>query len=268
MKRFALSPRSLLPALLCASTLFLPNAGAAAGSSHWTRVNGHRLYYLLAGSGAPVLLLHGGGDSGEHSFAKQIDELVDAGYRVIAPDQVGQGRTPDLPGPLSYRAMTEDTATLLRQLDLGPVNVVGFSDGGILGLMLAVRYPDLVNRMAVSGVNISPTGLRQVDRDALEAQSRSAAQTGDATSLEAKLRELWLHEPSEEDLSTDLLGRISKPVLVIAGDRDLIRLEHVITIYHALPNARLFIVPDTGHGTFDTRPDLVNPVLMEFLGQS
>ena len=262
--------RSFLRMLLCAVALVATTMEAAVGGEHgyWAKVNEHRMYYLRTGSGTPVLLLHGGGDSGGHSFANQIDGLVESGHEVIAPDQVGQGQTPDLPGPLSYSVMMEDTAALLGQLRIGSIDVVGFSDGGILGLMLALRHPELVRRLAVSGVNISPAGLRQVHRDALQAESDTAAQAGAASGMDAKLRELWLHAPTEQELSPALLTRIRQRVLVMAGDRDLIRLDHILAIYHALPNAQLFILPDTGHGTFDSRPDLVNPVLLGFLGHT
>lgn len=238
------------------------------GMGYWTRVNGHRMYYLRAGTGTPVLLLHGGGDSGEGSFPNQIDPLIAAGYAVIAPDQVGQGHTPDQPGHLSYSAMMEDTAALLRKLHIRHIDVVGFSDGGILGLMLAVRYPGLVRRLAVSGVNISPEGLRQDDLDALRAERDAAAQAGEARTIAAKLRELWLSAPGPDELSPAMLAKVGQPVLVIAGDRDMIRLDHVLDVYRALPNAQLFILPDTGHGTFQSRPELVNRVLLEFLRAS
>ena len=241
-------------------------SAADPGPVRWTRVNGHRIYYLRTGSGSPVLLLHGGGDSGEHAFANQIEALIEAGHEVIAPDQVGQGRTPDIPGPLRYTAMMEDTATLLHQLRIPSIDVVGFSDGGVLGLMLAVRYPELVNRLAVSGVNLSPAGLPQDHLDALQADSDAAGAEAPAQ-IGAKLRELWLHSPTEDELSPALLAEVRQPVLVMAGDHDLVRLDHTLAIYQALPNARLFILPDTGHGTFDTRPGLVNPVLLGFLGR-
>jgi pimeloyl-ACP methyl ester carboxylesterase len=270
MRQDDLRRRPLLPALVCAGALLAPAtvADPGGGPGHWARINGHRMYYLRIGAGTPVLLLHGGGDSGEHCFANQIRDLVGAGYQVVAPDQVGQGRSPDLPGPLSYTGMMEDTAVLLGRLKLKGVDVVGFSDGGIIGLMLAIRYPDLVSRVAVSGVNISPDGLIQDHLEELQAQSDAAPQTDEPGGLDAKLRNLWLHAPTEQELSTDLLAAIRQPVLVMAGDRDLIRLDHTLAIYQALPNAELFIVPDTGHGTFDARPDLVNPVLLGFLGRS
>ena len=258
--------RPFVPAMLCAA--LLPPAAAHELPGHWAEVNGHPMYYLRLGEGTPVLLLHGGGDSGEGSFRHQIDDLVAAGHEVIAPDQVGQGHTPDLPRPLSYGAMVEDTADLLSQIAIESIDVVGFSDGGIVGLMLAARHPDLVHRLAVSGVNIACDGLHPVHLADLQAQSDAAAESGEDPGLDAKLRELWLHAPTEQDLTPDTLAGIPQPVLVLSGDRDLIRLEHTLAIYQALPNAQLFVLPDTGHGTFATRPELVNPVLVAFLSGS
>jgi pimeloyl-ACP methyl ester carboxylesterase len=253
--------------MLCIGALVVPPTRSDDDPGHWARVNGHRMYYLQVGAGAPVLLLHGGGDSGMGSFANQIDELVNAGHLVIAPDQVGQGRTPDAPGALTYGGMTEDTAALLRQLQIDSTDVVGFSDGGIVGLMLAARHPKLVHRVAVSGVNISPSGLREGELDALRAEG-GAELPGETESTSAKLRALWLDAPTEEDIGEDALRRIRRPVLIMAGDRDMVRLDHTLAIYHALPNAQLFVLPDTGHGTFASRPDWVNPVLLGFLGGS
>lgn len=257
----------LYPLLALFSALLLLSLGVApaTGPSHWTQVNGHPLHYLRYGSGTPVLLLHGGGDSGAHSFARQLDELVAAGHEVIAPDQVGQGETPALPGPLSYTAMMEDTAALLGQLDLGPVDAVGFSDGGILALMLAAHHPRLLRRLVVSGVNISPAGLPKSDLDDMREDSAAAADSDAPPTLADKLRELWLNAPTARELSPQLLAGIQQPVLVMAGDHDAVRLDHILAIFHALPHGELFIVPGTGHGTFRSRPDWVNPVLLNFL---
>ena len=117
---------------------------------HWAAIHGHRIYYATRGSGSTLVLLHGGGDSGEHSFARQLD-VFSQRHRIVAPDQVGQGHTPEVPGPLTYTGMMDDTAALLRHLDLKHVDVVGFSDGGILALMLAVRHPELCGGWSSAG---------------------------------------------------------------------------------------------------------------------
>ncbi len=229
------------------------------GQWHSTAIHGHRIYYTVRGSGPTLVLLHGGGDSGEHSFVRQLDVFSER-HRIVAPDQVGQGRTPEVPGPLSYTAMMEDTAALLRQLKLKDVDIVGFSDGGILALMLAIRHPELVRRLVVSGVNIAPEGLNAEDLEELRATQIPKPKT-----IDEKLAHLWLTSPTEAELSLALLGRIAQPVLVISGDRDAITLEHMLKIFHALPQAELCVLPGTDHASFSGRAEWLNPIISAFL---
>jgi pimeloyl-ACP methyl ester carboxylesterase len=222
-------------------------------------VNGHPISYAECGTGSPVLLLHGGGDSGEHAYAKQLDFLA-SHHRLVAPDQVGQGHTPDVPGALSYRAMSEDTAALLVSLGLERVDVIGFSDGGILALMLAIRYPQLLRRIVISGVNIAPRGLSAQFLEGLRAQ-----QTTSPGTLDERLAALWLTSPTEADIDPRALAKIAQPTLVICGDRDVITLEHTLEIYRALAHGELCILPGTGHTTFSDRPEWLNPIIGEFI---
>jgi pimeloyl-ACP methyl ester carboxylesterase len=226
---------------------------------HWVRIHGHKMYYAERGNGPTLVLLHGGGDSGEHSFERQID-LFAMHHHIIAPDQVGQGHSPDVAGPLSYTAMMQDTVAVLQLLKLHNVDVMGFSDGGILALMLAVRHPELVRRLVISGVNIAPEGLTTEQRDGLR-----AAQTPKPKTVDEKLTQLWLNSPTVAELSPDLLATIQKPVLLISGDRDAITLEHTLQIYHSLPLAELLVLPGTDHGTFSGRPEWLNPIISAFL---
>ena len=236
-------------------------AGAVAQLTEWhyARIHGHRIYYAVRGHGRTLVLLHGGGDSGEHSFVRQLDLFAEH-HHIVAPDQVGQGRTPDVPGPLSYTAMMDDTAALLKGLNLSHVDIVGFSDGGILALMLAVRYPELVRRLVVSGVNIAPEGLNPEDLQELRASQIPKPKT-----IDEKLAHLWLTSPTESELNVALLSKIYQPVLVISGDRDAITLEHTLRIFHALHNAELCVLPGTDHATFSGRSDWLNPILSVFL---
>jgi len=226
---------------------------------HFATIHGHRIYYALRGAGPPLVLLHGGGDSGEHSFVRQL-RVFSEHHRLVAPDQVGQGRTPDVPGPLSYTGMMQDTAALLQMLKLDHVDVIGFSDGGILALMLAVRYPELVRRLVISGVNIAPEGLNPEDLEELRASQIPKPKT-----IDEKLAHLWATSPTETELNVALLAKITQPVLVISGDRDAITLEHTLQIFHALPNAELCVLPGTDHATFSGRPDWLNPIVGAFL---
>jgi pimeloyl-ACP methyl ester carboxylesterase len=250
--------------LVFAIILLSKTASAVTSAIEWHSavIHGHRIFYAVKGSGPTLVLLHGGGDSGEHSFESQLD-LFSERHHIVAPDQVGQGRTPDVPGPLSYTAMMQDTAALLEKLKLKHVDVVGFSDGGILALMLAVRHPDLVRRLVISGVNIAPEGLTDENLEGLRAGDIPKPRT-----IDEKLAHLWLTSPTESELSLALLATITQPVLVISGDRDAITIEHTVQIFHALPNAELCILPGTDHGTFSGRPEWLNPIIATFLGRT
>jgi pimeloyl-ACP methyl ester carboxylesterase len=226
---------------------------------HWARIHGHRIYYTERGDGPTLVLLHGGGDSGEHSFVHQLDVFSER-HHIVAPDQVGQGHTPEVSGPLSYTGMMEDTAALFKLLKLKHADVVGFSDGGILGLMLAIRHPELVRRLVVSGVNIAPEGLNAEDLEELRATQIPKPKT-----IDEKLAHLWATSPTDSELSVALLAKITQPVLVISGDRDAITLEHTLTIFHALPSAELCVLPGTDHATFSGRAEWLNPIISAFL---
>ena len=251
-----------LPVLTLWLTCILAgNAHAVNQTTEWNKatIHGHRMYYAVQGSGPTLVLLHGGGDSGEHSFVRQLDVFSEH-HHIVAPDQVGQGRTPDVSGPLSYTGMMEDTAALLKKLKLSHVDVVGFSDGGILALMLAVRHPELVRRLVISGVNIAPEGLNPQDLEGLRASQIPKPKT-----IDEKLAHLWLTSPTESELSLALLAKISQPVLVVSGDRDAITLEHTLKIFHALPTAELCVLPGTDHATFSGRSEWLNPIIRAFL---
>ncbi|MDB6060178.1 MAG: hypothetical protein JWM78_281 [Verrucomicrobiaceae bacterium] len=259
--------------------------GLAAGSipvsdatAHWADVRGHSIYYEVRGSGHPLLLLHGGGASISASFSRQIDAFA-ATYKIIAPEQVGQGHSPDISGPLSYTEMMEDTAALLEQLHVTDVDVVGWSDGGILALMLAVKYPHLVHSVVISGVNIAPDGLLDSDRsdqrntaatsiDSEKIEVADNAPINEKATIDEKLRQLWASAPTITELNVALLQHLQKPVLVLTGDHDVIKLDHTMEIYRALPQAQLSVLPNTGHATFEQRPELVNPMVLNFLAQN
>jgi pimeloyl-ACP methyl ester carboxylesterase len=254
----------LMSALLSAWALPVCTAAQAPiqpAAWHRATINGHKIYYAIQGSGSTLVLLHGGGDSGEHSFARQLD-IFSEHYRIVAPDQVGQGRTPDVPGPLTYTGMMDDTAVLLQRLGLSHADVVGFSDGGIIGLMLAIRHPELVRRLIVSGVNIAPEGLTPEGLEELRAMQIPKPRT-----IDEKLAHLWLSSPTETELSLQMLAKVTQRVLVISGDRDAITLEHTLQIFHALPQAELCVLPGTDHATFSGRSEWLNPIISAFLAR-
>jgi len=236
----------------------------ALATPHWATINGHKLYYETFGHGRPLLLLHGGGNTVEGSFSKQLDAFAKS-HTIIGPEQVGHGHTPDAAGPLTYGGMADDTAALLDQLKLKDVDVVGWSDGGNIALILAVRRPDLVRRIVVSGANFSPEGLPASDLAGLRAADEHPPAS--LTALDRKLTHMWATSPTPAELSPGLLTKIAKPVIVMAGDHDAITLEHTIALYRALPHGRLCILPDTNHGTFINRPEWVNQIAISFFAE-
>ena len=218
------------------------------------------MFYATRGSGPTLVFLHGGGDSGEHSFVRQLDVFSEQ-HHIVAPDQVGQGRTPDVPGPLSYTAMMQDTAALLQQLKLKHVDVVGFSDGGILGLMLAVRHPDLVRRLVISGVEfLRKAWSPRIWKGCAPTIPRRRRPSMRSWVTSGQRRPRRMSQPC-------FARQIKQPVLLVSGDHDVITLEHTLQIFHALPNSELCVLPGTDHGTFSSRPEWLNPIIGAFLAR-
>lgn len=260
-------------------------------------LNGIAAYYEQHGAGDPVLLLHGGFCSIE-TWQPQI-EALSPHYLVHAPERPGQGRTPDREGPITYDDMVADTLAYLDHAGVARTHVIGFSDGAITGLRLAMEHPGLVRSLVAISGNLSPdcfgpdgtspapeeepeeppagtgadTGANAEEqpeeedpewaeiRAAYDRLSPDGPEHGDAV-LE-KLMTLWTSHP---DIPAADLAAISAPTLVLAGDGDSIPTEHTVLIRRSIPGAQLCIVPDAGHLAASQRPDLVNDVLTTFLG--
>ena len=175
---------------------------------HTADVNGVRLHYSVTGNGRPVVLVHGNGED-HHLFDVEIRQLSEAGYRVYAPDSRGHG----LNAPMHeyhYADMAEDIFQFIRVLGLEKPCYYGHSDGGIIGLLLELRHPDTLSRMAVSGVNLSPEGI---DPDFVAEYTEINRHAPDP------LITLMLTEPH---IDPESLRQIRIPVLVTVGEHDLI----------------------------------------------
>jgi pimeloyl-ACP methyl ester carboxylesterase len=240
---------------------------------HYVHVNGIRMYYELHGRGAPLLLVHGGAGNGMQ-FSKQLPAFTPH-YRCIVPDCCAQGRTTDRNGPLTYHAMAEDMIALLDHLHLERVDVMGWSDGGNIGLDMAMHHPERVSHLVTFGANFRPDGLNPQD-----VQWNS---TATAESFGADTRNGWMRlnpqpEHYEEAMNKIIalwrtlpnwtaadLGTIRAKTLICAGDHDLIRLDHTIALAQAIPGAEMWIVPNASHGAMIERAGIVNPKVLEFL---
>jgi pimeloyl-ACP methyl ester carboxylesterase len=258
-----------------------------AGTNRFYEVRGARLYTQIYGHGAPIVFLHGGMVFFDNSFDQQRDYF--ASYRtVIGIDQRGHGHSPDGPWSLSYQMMADDTAAIIEQLGLGPVDVVGHSDGGNLALLLARDHPRLVRRLVISGANLrsdlSPEEVQRRSQWKPEQLAEKLKTLADSLppgfrtgygkvspdgpnhwmKLMAKCYQMWIQPIVIEPVD---LKKISVPVLVMAGDHDFTSIEGNAEIYRSLTRGQLIIIPASNHGTFHQRPDLVNLAIREFFDQ-
>ncbi|MGA3195738.1 MAG: alpha/beta hydrolase [Terriglobales bacterium] len=206
--------------------------------------DGIRLYYEVYGAGQPLLLIHGNGGS-IADFKAQIDYFR-MHYQVIAMDSRDQGRSADSPDKITYEKMTDDLAALLDHLHSGPVYVLGWSDGGIEALLLGIRHPEKVSKIAAMAANLYPEGLAPEVLDWIEATKKKALANSKEESgrREAKLMQMMLDEPH---IAPAALEAITAPTLVLAADHDAIRDEHTLEIYHHLRNRQLCIFPNATH---------------------
>jgi Predicted hydrolases or acyltransferases (alpha/beta hydrolase superfamily) len=177
--------RTLVLLLLVSCGLPAHSDGSATTTQRFYEVRGAKVYVETFGSGAPIVFLHGGLVFFDTNFAKQRDYFAPF-RKVIGIDRRGHGHSPDTAQPLSYLEMSEETAAVIEQLGLGPVDVVGHSDGGNIGLLLARDHPQLVRRLVISGANLR-AGLTA---DELQRRSQWSAQQ-----LAEKAREMGAKIP-------------------------------------------------------------------------
>jgi pimeloyl-ACP methyl ester carboxylesterase len=223
------------------------------------------------GAGTTTVLLHGGMCTAD-TWTAQL-EALGAGRRLLLPEQRGHGRTADV-GEVSYELMTGDTVAFIEATADGPVDLVGWSDGGNIGLHVALQRPDLVRKLVVIGSNFHHEGTipallegvageEQGDnmlRDMYQAVSPDGPEHWPV--ITAKLLDMWRTGPT---LTEADLAKIDRPVLVLVGDDDAVFLRHTVALYEALPQGQLAIVPGTSHLVPIEKPDLVNRLIVDFL---
>jgi pimeloyl-ACP methyl ester carboxylesterase len=237
-------------------------------------VNGLRTWHEVRGEGHAVVLLHGA-FAGASSWSSQAPALADAGYRVHLPERRGHAHTPDVPGPLTYEVMADDTVAYLDGVVGGPAHLVGWSDGAVVALLVAQRRPDLVARLVLIGQYYNASG--RVAGGLVDQLSAGGDQVMGFLRAEydqvspdgpehfpvvfAKTVQMVRTEP-EIDLAS--LARVGAPTLVLQSDRDDVTLEHGTAVAAALPRGRLAVLPGT-HALPVENPGVVNALLLWFL---
>jgi pimeloyl-ACP methyl ester carboxylesterase len=238
-------------------------------------IGGVSTYYDAEGSGEPLVLLHGGLCTNE-TWAAQIPAFAER-FRVVAPERRAHGHTADVEGPLTYDAMATDTIGFLDKLIGGPAHLVGWSDGGIVGLLVAIARPDLVRKLVVIGTNFDTAGVVPGGDEMLA----SMTPDGDDAAMFRGLYEM--HSPDgpehwpvafgkfiemtqrEPHIPIAEIARISAPTLVLVGDDDLMTLDHTVSLYDAIPNSQLAVIPGASHAVAMEKPELLNRLVLDFL---
>ena len=223
--------------------------------------DGVQLYYEVYGTGEPLLIVHGNGSS--IAGVKAQIQHFRTRYKVIAMDTRDHGKSGESTGKLTYEKMAGDLAALLDHLKASPANVLGWSDGGIEALLLAIRYPAKVKKIAAMAANLNPSAAAVYPEVLALARTMvdSAGQTAEGK-REARVMQIVLDEPH---ISTADLAKIAAPTLILAGDHDLIRDEHTLEIYHSIPNSQLCIFPGATHMVPFDEPALFNSMVEKFL---
>lgn len=224
---------------------------------------GIKMYYETYGKGEPLLLIHGNG--GSIKDMKYQIEFFSKHYKVIVADNRAQGKTIDSAGTLNYETMADDLNALLDSLKVKSAYVIGWSDGGIDGLLLAIHHPDKVKKLVATGANLipddavlDPAGVAFINdsKKALMASKQDAA-----TKNTLKLINMMALEPH---ISTADLQTISCPVFVIGGDADVIKPSHTVQIFEGIKQAYLWILPASGHATLQRYKEEFNTKVLTF----
>ncbi|MBS0366199.1 MAG: alpha/beta hydrolase [Proteobacteria bacterium] len=274
----------MLPATLAAGLLFASNAhGAepwktlprpppmpAARESGMAPVNGIRMYYAVYGAGPPVLLIHGGlGNADMWGF--QVPALA-KDHEVIVADSRGHGRSTRSDRPFHYTLLADDYLALLDYLKIPRVALVGWSDGGIIGLDIAIRHPQRLSRLLAFGANYTPEGTRDVAADpifnayiarAREEYAVLSPTPGEFAAFIKQISSMWANEPR---YSAAQLRSIHVPTLIMDGQYDeAIRPEHTREMAQLIPGAQLIFLKHASHFAMWQRPREFNATVLRFL---
>jgi pimeloyl-ACP methyl ester carboxylesterase len=245
-----------------------PVAGETTG---YAPVNGIKLFYATIGHGAPVVLLHGGLANSDY-WGNQVRALM-AHHQVILVDSRGHGRSSRSAAPFGYDLMTDDVVALLDRLKIGRADIVGWSDGAILGLDMALRHPDRVGRVFAFGANTNLSGFKKdveqnpnfaaFIRRASEDYKRLSPTPTEYTEFHDQISKMWNTQPNWTDAQ---LATIHTPVLIADGQHDEgITLDHNLYMAAHIPQAGLLILPNVSHFAFLQDPVLFNTAMLRFL---
>jgi len=254
--------------LLALKTLCLSQGATPYGhnkdAGKFYDIRGFKMYCEIYGEGQPVLIIHG--NSGSIAAFTQNIPYFSGKYKVIVADSRAQGRSADDGDSLTYEMMADDLAALLDQLKVDSADVIGWSDGGINGLLLAMRHPEKVKKLAVTGANLWPdtNAVYQEIWDMVRPWYIALKKKPSLTAQEKgsyKLMRLLCDQPN---IPLAELHKIHCPTLVMGGDHDVIKPEHTMQISMNIPHSYLWILPNSGHSTPMVYSEIFNKTVDDF----
>lgn len=214
-------------------------------------VNGVRLYYEKTGSGRPLIMVHC--NSMSHSIFNTAVKVLSKQFTVYCPDSRDHGRSQKVKS-LHYEDMAEDMYQFITQLGIEKPAFYGFSDGGIIGLILASLHPDLLSALIVSGASLNPSSTKDLPMKFFKLWSH--------IDRSDKMR-IMMREP---DITDEMLGIITVPTFVTAGEKDVIKLSHTEHIAETIPGAQLKIFPKAGHTGYIIRSTEIADYIISVIG--
>jgi pimeloyl-ACP methyl ester carboxylesterase len=236
----------------------------------YANLRGFRTWYEERGSGEPLVLLHGGVVDSRF-FEPNYAELGER-FHLYAPDRRGHGRSPDVEGPMTFEAGVDDTIALLEDVVGGPAHLLGHSNGAFIAMLTAMRRPELVRRLILVSGGFHRDGLMvsadEADPDAMVAEFGASygevSPEGEAhfRVIVEKTAELERREPA---LDAQRLREVKARTLLMFGDDDLVKMEHINATYEGIPDSELAIVPGTSHFLLQEKPGLCDRLILDFL---
>ena len=238
-------------------------------------INGVDIYYEVygEGNGDPVILIHGGLSNGDH-FVNQIPVLAE-NHEVVVMDSRGHGRSSFDDTPISYAVMAEDVLGLMDHLGIDKASIVGWSDGGIIGLDIAIHHPERLIKLIAYGANYIPAGVRTDVGDSERFNAYIEMAAGDYVRLSPtpdgfdaflnNIGNMWATEPN---YTPEQMGSITVPTLILDGlEEEAIYTEHALEMAHLIPTADLFLMSNIGHFAMFDKADEFNHIVLDYLGR-
>ncbi|MEO1784067.1 alpha/beta hydrolase [Thermodesulfobium sp. 4217-1] len=238
----------------------------------YVKLNNLETYYEISGKGNPCLILHGGTEN--INSMNQLASNLSNDYKIYLPERRGHGRTQDTDDQFSYDQFSKDTYEFIKTFKLEGCCAVGYSDGAIILLLLSIKYPKLFKKIALLGGQFHFDGLEPYFVKALKSDNVEKFFEKEKIEYEKinkynvsfqkflnKIIVLWLASPN---IDYTELKKIITPALIVSADRDLIRLEHTISMFRGIKNSNLAIIPNSDHSFPISKPNFTSSLILNF----